>query len=333
MKKLILHIILLVGAFDAFSQDPQFSQFYAAPLYLNPALTGATKGGRIAGNYRSQWPGSGANFTSGSFSFDQNIRRVNSGVGLFFINDNAGKNGLKYTGAGASYAYNVNITRFHSVRAGIRVMNYWRSIDKSGLVFGDQLINNTETSNSVGAVNQSKNYLDLAGGAMFYSKNYWIGVSVDHLTRPNLALYTVNDRLPMKYSLHAGYNYPLTISPKGDATSKITAAINYKGQKKWDQLDLGFYYTRNPIVLGLWYRGLPLKKNPDKSIAYSNRESFIFLFGVILGELRIGYSYDLTSSKLTNTGGAHEISLIYEWSSKKHSMGKNRIMVMPCAKF
>ena len=35
-------VVILVVPEKVKSQDPQFSQFYAAPLYLNPALTGAT---------------------------------------------------------------------------------------------------------------------------------------------------------------------------------------------------------------------------------------------------------------------------------------------------
>ena len=39
------------------AQDPAFSQFFASPLTLNPALTGKFSGVvRVAGNYRDQWP-------------------------------------------------------------------------------------------------------------------------------------------------------------------------------------------------------------------------------------------------------------------------------------
>jgi hypothetical protein len=50
----------VVGSVTA--QDPQYSQFYAAPLYLNPAFAGATGQNRIGINYRNQWPAIDANF-------------------------------------------------------------------------------------------------------------------------------------------------------------------------------------------------------------------------------------------------------------------------------
>ncbi|MEJ0030308.1 MAG: type IX secretion system membrane protein PorP/SprF [Bacteroidota bacterium] len=57
-------LLVLLGADLASAQDAQFSQFYAAPLYLNPAFAGSTNQGRVGMNYRNQWPGIDANFTT-----------------------------------------------------------------------------------------------------------------------------------------------------------------------------------------------------------------------------------------------------------------------------
>ena len=60
LKKLLLTVLIVVsiGIFaDVNAQDPHFSQFYASPLLLNPALTGAFPGNvRASGSYREQWP-------------------------------------------------------------------------------------------------------------------------------------------------------------------------------------------------------------------------------------------------------------------------------------
>src|SRR4026209_744947 len=58
MKKRLLTLLLIAGlASGSFAQDPNFSQFFASPLTLNPALTGKFDGlFRVAGNYRNQWP-------------------------------------------------------------------------------------------------------------------------------------------------------------------------------------------------------------------------------------------------------------------------------------
>ena len=60
---LVLAFILFVTQ-TVTAQDPQFSQFYAAPLYLNPAFAGSSQQGRVGLNYRNQWPGIDANFTT-----------------------------------------------------------------------------------------------------------------------------------------------------------------------------------------------------------------------------------------------------------------------------
>ncbi|HWC54182.1 MAG TPA: type IX secretion system membrane protein PorP/SprF, partial [Chitinophagaceae bacterium] len=75
MKKLIVTLILceaLVSASNA--QDPNFSQFFASPLTLNPALTGKFDGVyRVAGNYRNQWPTINNAFTTATASIDFGI--------------------------------------------------------------------------------------------------------------------------------------------------------------------------------------------------------------------------------------------------------------------
>ena len=41
---------------EAQAQDPQFTQFYANPLYLNPAFAGTARCPRLVMAYRNQWP-------------------------------------------------------------------------------------------------------------------------------------------------------------------------------------------------------------------------------------------------------------------------------------
>ena len=55
MKKLLSTLTIIVCMSSAtLAQDPNFSQFFASPLTLNPALTGKFDGlYRIAGNYRN----------------------------------------------------------------------------------------------------------------------------------------------------------------------------------------------------------------------------------------------------------------------------------------
>ena len=56
MKKVLQILVLTLVVFRASAQDPHFSMFYMAPMYLNPALTGAFDGNyRASALFRGQW--------------------------------------------------------------------------------------------------------------------------------------------------------------------------------------------------------------------------------------------------------------------------------------
>ncbi len=68
--RLFITAIFCITSFFLKAQDPNFSQFFASPLTLNPALTGKFDGQlRIAGNYRNQWPTINNAYSIGSYSF------------------------------------------------------------------------------------------------------------------------------------------------------------------------------------------------------------------------------------------------------------------------
>ena len=138
-----------------------------------------------------------------------------------------------------------------------------------------------------------------------------------HLNKPNQA-FVGNSLLPIKASLHGGYkfflNKPSKLAAKYRPYEKersVIATFLYKSQGPYDQLDLGVYFLYEPIMFGLWYRGVPVKKYKE---GVNNNESLIFYTGLKYHGLSVGYSYDLTISSLTpGSGGSHEISLIYQW--------------------
>ena len=103
---LFLALLLIAGAVKA--QDPIYSQFFAAPLQLNPAFTGNTEAPHFALNYRNQWTtfanGSQA-YETYSASYSQFSRRLNSGFGLMILTDDAGQGLIKTNKASAFYAY------------------------------------------------------------------------------------------------------------------------------------------------------------------------------------------------------------------------------------
>src|SRR5690606_36480259 len=209
--KLTGHILVLIGmllAALAHAQDPQFSQFYAAPQYLNPALTGNTHQDRIALNYRLQWPGVQPGYETYAVAYDHRFAHLNCGLGGWVIKDQAGSNGLTFTTAAVKYSYEARISYRYAMRAGLRVGYTMRGIDPSGFLFADQIIRDNAARSIETYVIQNISYLDLATGGLFYSETFWIGASFNHLNRPNQSLYMEGEaRLPMRTSIHTGYKF------------------------------------------------------------------------------------------------------------------------------
>lgn len=321
----------VLAATIAHAQDPQLSQFFAAPLYLNPALTGTTFEDRISGNYRLQWTGLPKGYETYAFAYDHNSTALNSGFGAMLMHDKAGSFDLSFTQAAVSYAYAARIDRHRTLRVGLRLAYTQREYDPSDMLFADQVIrDNAPTSIEPGLLERAS-YFDAGFGAMYHTDRFWIAASMSHLNRPQQTLMVDGDaRLPVRTSLNTGYKWAIDGKPFRKADSFFTLAAHYKAQLKWDQLDLGGYLEHKHLCAGLWYRGLPGVK--AYAPGYPNDDAVILMAGFQTdAQLRIVYSYDITISWLgLKSGGAHELSLQYEWPQQaKH----RKFHAVPCPKF
>jgi type IX secretion system PorP/SprF family membrane protein len=323
----------ITGTVTVMGQDPQLSQYYNAPMYLNPALTGTGQTSRVIFNYRNQWPGIGQSFTTVALSADHDFQPINSGVGLMILRDRQPGN-LTTTQISPSYSYQVNLSKNWVFRPAIQPSFVTRSTDFSGYTFGDQLgTGNASGTQDKFVLNAGRiYYFDMGAGGIFYNENLWIGLAFNHMNLPNQSFYGDRISLPMKTSIHGGYRFVLDKSKdfryeKKPKERSITPTFNFKHQGKFDQLDLGTYFTYEPVMLGVWYRGIPIKQFEGQP----NNESLIFLAGLTYSGFTFCYSYDLTISKLSGqSGGAHEISMIYEW---KYPYRKKPMKRLPCPDF
>lgn len=343
MKYKAVALFILASAVVVTAQDPQFSQFYAAPLYLNPAFAGSTQQGRVGMNYRNQWPGIDANFTTVSAFADFYLEDHNSGIGAIITRDYANVLGLQSINIGLQYAYQLKINDKLSFRPGVQASFNSRNISYSKLIFGDQInpdgsINPTSAENLKGG--GTIFYPDLGFGGLLFSEHAWVGISAFHLLTPNQSLVGGTDRLPMKFSAHAGYKFFFKSGTMGMSFQQkpqersLAPAIQYRHQGQFDQMDLGMYLTLEPITFGLWYRGVPYKKVQG----YVNNESLVMSIGLhkkasnkLNDQLHIGYSYDYTISQLgPGSGGAHEFSIIYTWPTRNPRKPPVDKLVIPC---
>ena len=105
----LLNILLFFGVLYVNAQDPHFSQYYAAPLYMNPAFAGTTNDHRIIVNNRIQWPSLPQAFTTYAVSYDFYKPELKSGFGFLATTDAAGSAGLRSTTFGFSYSYKIQM--------------------------------------------------------------------------------------------------------------------------------------------------------------------------------------------------------------------------------
>lgn len=341
MKLKLLTLLCLVVVIRVNAQDPQYSQFYANKLYLNPAFSGSEEMSRAFLTARYQWPDLYATYFTGTVSFDHYFEKVKSGSGLIITRDQVPFANLKTTDIGIQYAYRIDISEDLSFRPGIQVSWVSRSIDYTKIDFPAQY---DDWGFQGGSTNENLSsdrisYANFAAGGLLYSPVFWFGFASHNLSRPNQSLLQGDSRLPVRTGFHAGYKIYLKEKARkrygfkeDDDEISLTAAANYRMEGKSDQLDLGAYLNYHQLVFGLWYKGLPVK-NYQPTIL--NHESVIGLIGLDLGNFRMGYSYDITVSRLAkaNTAGAHEISLTYLFDlpsgGKKRCKPKNRRPVCP----
>ncbi|MEN7550596.1 type IX secretion system membrane protein PorP/SprF [Rapidithrix thailandica] len=317
---LILALCFMANTKPARAQDPQFSQFYANPLYLNPAFTGATGDARVTLNYRNQWPGLDANFVTYAASYDQYVRKFRSGIGIQFKNDQQGakvNTPLMSSDLTLYYSYLIPVNDTWAIQAGLAPTYGVRNLNYNKFLFGDQIDDNGPTGNPSmeDFAKENVHYFDFAAGVLIFTESLWMGFSAHHMNEPNLSFTGGEDKLPIKGSFHAGVTIPLTgwMTGKPDYNNKtITPTVLYKFQGKSDQLSVGAYFNYNPIVIGAWYRGLPLKRYETTLM---NQDAFALLVGLKHNGFQFGYSYDVTINDLFRaSAGSHEISLVYNFT-------------------
>ena len=301
------------------AQDPHFSQFFASPLTLNPALTGKFSGSyRVTGNYRNQWPTINNAYVTTAFSADfhllqQKIPNNDTwGFGMAGYNDKSANGAVSFNFASLSTAYHKGLDEdgYHQIGAGFQVSYANMLINTSMLNFEDQLTANGftgVTSETFNGATLSSKYLDINAGFIYNGStsdknNFYIGVSLYHINRPKQSFNGGQYVLSPRATIHGGGYFP--VSPH--ATLHMSALHMTQGGASETMLGGAIQLIANPDVEkpASIYAGSWLRLN-DALIPY---------LGLEFNDLRIGVSYDLNSSGLKtaslNRGGI-EVSLIY----------------------
>jgi len=328
LARRIIYLFLFASVFtECLGQDPTFSQFYANSLYLSPSFTGATEEYRFAVNYRNQWPAVPGVFQTYSVSFDKAMPSFNSGIGVLATYDVAGSGNLSTTNIGLLYSYDFNINKEWHIRPGVNFKFYYLGLDIAKLIFNSQITGSGTTPSITPPPFDNVADVDFATSALVYNDRIWGGITLDHLLVPKTSFYGEDAFVPIKLNLYGGVQILKQTRLRQKMQEVLSVAFNFQKQAKYYQSDIGLYYYKDPLIFGLWYRGIPLMTSQAG-------DAIIGLIGIKTSTVHIGYSYDFTISNLiSSTGGAHELSLIYEFNNLSVGQRNKRIRAIPCPEF
>src|SRR5690606_26851967 len=234
-------------------------------------------------------------FVTYAVSYDYNLSDLNSGLGFMVVTDRAGSANLQSTVVNFTYSYKVNFNRKVMLSTGLNFGIGFRSIDYNKLVFGDQLARdsdgNVPTDDPImGSLGNSR-YCEFGPGLLVYSRMFWVGFAGQHLNNPNRSRVGEEAVIPMKRTFHGGVRHPWYNGPsKPERVAAIAPSFIYKQQGPFDQLDLGAYFLYDAVVVGLWYRGIPVKQNVRDNIS---QDAMVIVIGFQMKKVELSYSYDL----------------------------------------
>lgn len=198
IKKILFLILLLVSTTRVSAQDAHLSMYDAAPLFLNPAMTGVFQGDwRIHGQFRTQWKAVNYKpYTTSLISFDMPVKKW--GIGFQVSNFRAGKGNYNALQGSVSVAYTTSIDRKkrHNISFGVQGGLTQKTIEYQLLSFNNQYTTangggfdeTIDTQESFAGQSATVPVVN-AGILYFFAKqesrlNPFIGASAFNLTEP-----------------------------------------------------------------------------------------------------------------------------------------------------
>lgn len=351
MKKILLGVsaaLVITGSVQA--QDAHFTQYFASPLTLNPALTGLVRCDlRMAANYRSQWSSVSNNpYTTASISYDMATLKgkLNNGdalgIGIIGLYDRSGIGALTNINIGISAAYHKSLgtEKNHTISLGIQGMLVQKSIDFNKLSFEDQFNPGsglTEYPTGENYANTDLTYPDFNAGLMYTGRvsehaTAYAGFSFYHITQPVETFLRKTSDSSTDHKIHSRYTAYLGGSFDLNENVVLYASGLYQSQAAASEVVLGAAvgFVLNPgydpefqkstvFYLGGWYR------YGDAISPY---------VGLEWSKMQLGISYDINVSSFTpatNGNGAYELSLIFNGCINKRPQGP--VYNFACPKF
>lgn len=315
LKSIFVLLIASSGLSTVQAQDIHYSQFYQAPLLLNPALTGHMPGKyRINAMYRRQWAtiSNKPVYETPSVAFDMNIlrseNRYNSlGLGFSLMNDRSSGGILQTFNLMLSAAYHLDLTKkektYLSVGLQGGVMNKRLDIDE--ILFASQF-NGEELDGSMASGEVFENSsifnpdfrLGLVLAGFPTTKLRWkLGAGLFHLSQPSETFINETNKLPLRLVVHGDLRFSL-----GNSIA-LEPKILYQNQAKASELVGGLLLDLKITQKASFYLGGE----------YRLADAGIAIVGLRIADWDVGVSYDFNVSNLKAASegrGALEFSLL-----------------------
>ena len=322
--KRFCYIILIIISKQLYSQDVEFSQYYANPLYLNPAFAGSEEYTRIALNYKTLLPSSYGSYTNYSASIDKYIDGLGGGLGFEIMNDRQSQGIINNLGFSLIYSYHMQLKKKWALNMGVRLGYNIKTLNGRDLIMPDMIdpVDGISGTNTEAGIYQKSMYFDFSAGLLTWYDNYYFGVSVDHLTKPKISLGS-DDPGPIyrKYTFHGGVEIPFINSIYREYMT-ISPNVIYQQQGASSKINLGIYLNRSYLTTGVW-----LKTNTQFNFAGA-----VLMLGYVTDYSSFAYSYDIPFYLGGFDGiisGAHEVTFLYKF---KYKSKRKKIKAIKCPK-
>jgi type IX secretion system PorP/SprF family membrane protein len=324
MKNILCTLLVLTFLCIAFpgslsSQEAYYSQYYNSPTYYNPAMAGLTQGLNIRISYRDQWPQYTDDLKTYNFSMDVAERFMPGagGLGIIFNTNKEGKGFIRRNMIGAMGSARIKLGRYWVSQVGFMAAYVQKQIDDTEFIWSDQLDDKHgllyPQSSFDGFSDDKISYPDLSlGGVVNYEKRYVIGnfgFAMHHVTKPNESFSSLEIKLDRKFVVHTDFVILQVSNPKKGF--KFNPGLMYEYMSGFHTFTLGSNIAKSVLYTGIWYR--------NKQSQIYNYQALILLAGLNIpmvnkySRLKLMYSYDVSITSMQGTGGAHEITLRFEF--------------------
>jgi type IX secretion system PorP/SprF family membrane protein len=317
--KFLFYISILFFSIKASAQDPIFTQYFLVPQTVNPGFTGFLNTWHAGILHRTHWwPEGPQRKMETQYGFVDTAVSDAIGLGVTILNHREEFTGYNYIQVNGAFSYWIPLGNDWSARPGIEVGYGSKDFGFGNLLLEDQVdVNSGAISGNTtdpGALNARSdiNFVDVSAGVVIDKENTWFGLSLKHLTRPDIAFTdNGNTQLDIFFSLHAGHVYELNNSPSSvlPADGKLFFTANYMRQSEYNRLDIG-----SALMFKDFSVGATLVTNTEHKSSNGHYLSSInpFLYAQLMEHFIVGLSYDFNTSKIKSSPAIFELSLTWQ---------------------